>query len=489
MSIDIDQAGGPTCPAPMTRAELLALRNAGSLDTGCRYTITDPPAAGNFAPTALVFDAVSATELSREGDAVVAWTSNPVTVWYDIDANGYNRAVDVVRNDVRGSHAQIGQFPWGVANVYGNTLIDVTLTYVSGLFYQNEITSATVTVNNTFIMNKIDGTNVLQGAGAGAFYRNSVAGGSTITMGPANVFQNEFFIVSAVNFSGSVGNVRYCKFQSASTMTVTNVAQLDWAYMVFQNAAFASISGAARSYGRSATFDNTARLLQSSGTQLDINTTDFNGGGYVQVSAGRLYLNNNRIDTNSYIQNNTAGTNRVAQCNVHSNSRIRFLGTSNNNQVYYNTVSDGSYIELRNATTGTNFYYCSVTSNSGMYADGSINGRFYYSSATASSFIYSQGMTGTHYIYYCQASARGYIQILSGSGGYFYALDVSAQAIVRVTGGTAASRLYYSTISAYFYLYLTGTTLSTTRYGWHATGRLSYTPTTMPPNGTPQRNF
>lgn len=480
--------GGDTCPDPMTRAALLTLRNSGGLTLGCRYTITDPPATGNFAPTALVFDAVSATELDREGEAVVPWSPNPVTVFYDIDGNGYVRVIDHVRNDVRGNNAQIGQFPWGVANVYGNTLVDTTLTYNTGNFYLNELTGSTVTVNSLFHTNMVIGSTVSQGGGTLSY--NSVTRGSILVNGDLTIFQCEIG-ASLVNTTGSVGaGLRNCTFTNTfSANTMQNVADLDWAQVSVRDSARVLISGAARSYARYLNLSGYAYVSQSGGTSLDLDYSSLSDGSSIQVQAGWLYASGTEVVAGSAIQNGTSGTNRVLNAHVSSNGLIRFVGTATGCQCYYSRVSSGSRIEFTNGATNSYVYYCSADMSSFIQIDDSIDARVYYSAAQTQSRITVRGQTGQFQLYFCTAEVSSQINAVNGAGGGFYSLHVSAQSIVNLNDSAQTSRLFYSSFTAYYYLTMDGSVLNTTRTAWHGYGRRSNTLTTLPPNGTYVQNF
>ena len=482
-------AGGSTCPGPMTRAALLALRTAGALSTECRYTITDPPVTGNFAPSALVFDAVSATELAMEGEAIVSFDVDPVTVFYNIETNTYSRVIDKARNDVRGNHAQIGQFPWGVSNVYANTIVETTLTFTASTScHGNTLTGATVTVNGTFYQNTITGSVVTQGGGS--FYRNTVLRGSTVINGTLPMYQNEFSAVT-LNTTGSTGSgLRYCTFTDTFSLTnVQNVTTLDLAYVTITGNGRLTVSGANRCYMRHVTLADSGYITQAAATLLDCTGATINLAGYVRVDAGRLYVTNSTVSASSYIRNNTTGTNRVTGALVANSGRVRFLGTTNGCQ-FNNSVAQGSgAVDFLNASLNSYVANCAIQSSSSLTIDGAVNARVYYCTAQSTGRISILNQTAQLLVYYCTVQSAGQINVLNGAGGRLYSVDVSAQSILRLTASVAASILYYSSFTAYYYLYLTGVTLSTTRSGWHGYGRRTYTPATMPPNGTFTQNF
>ena len=65
--------GGSTCPAPMTRADLLTLRAASGLSTECVYTITDYNVGRLGAGTLIQLHATSASTLSENASVLTTY--------------------------------------------------------------------------------------------------------------------------------------------------------------------------------------------------------------------------------------------------------------------------------------------------------------------------------------------------------------------------------------------------------------------------------
>lgn len=217
-------AGTPPCPAPMTRAALLALRAAAALRTECHYIITDGPVigtAGNTSATQIELHALSSTSLGME--AKVQTTFDPDTAWagvYDIDLGTAgsivylvdpwnNRAVDADAN----APTVHTQFPWhaggnsfrdnlvndstlagwGPAINAGGTITDneirnsaVDLTGRTGAtsrFERNRLSNAVVTLSTAtsfFDQNNLDSgfvSHVGTGAGSFSFQNNTMLTG------------------------------------------------------------------------------------------------------------------------------------------------------------------------------------------------------------------------------------------------------------------------------------------------------------------------
>lgn len=211
-------AGAAPCPAPMTRAALLALRTAGSLRTECHYIITDGPTigtAGNTSATQIELHAVSATELGLEAKVHTTFDNTAWVGFYDIDLGTAGSLVyltDPANNRVNDTDANAPtvhtQFPWhawganlrdnlindsiltgwGAAINAGGTITDNEIrdslvnltgrTNPTSRFERNRLSNAAITLSTAlsfFDQNNVDsGTVSHLGAGAGSFsYQNN----------------------------------------------------------------------------------------------------------------------------------------------------------------------------------------------------------------------------------------------------------------------------------------------------------------------------
>lgn len=545
MSVDLDTAG-VECPAPMTRAELLALRASAALDPACPYIITDFN-AGTLGAAVIRLAATSPDTLSLAASIETTFDNSAWEGEYDIDLDAVTSLHDHNGNHVYEA-AVVLTFPWGNAAILDNVFEEESsFTYTGGIFRRNYVGAGCVAIvaGGSVYENQIDSNatlNVTLGnvyrntvssnsqlvVLAGNVYLNSVDSESTLTVGGGAVYQNEVSgssIFEQIGTSGIYGNtvgsnssltisvaffdnnvhrtqmstegsagsgIRYCEFSNCTgLLDMQNVGVLDLAYFTAKNNAVVQVDGAARLYLRYCTLENYGRILVAAAALLDMNYTGLRDYSYVQVLGGRLYANYCTLTGVSYINQaaTVTGTNRMDSVTLQARARARFLETVQNCRIYYCTISAGAYIEHRGTSNNCYFYYCTVAASSAAYTDNSVNARIYYCTVDGNSEVSSQDCTGTHYIYYCVASAHGYLRMRSGQGR-MYAVHAMGQAVVQLTGGAAASRIYYSAFMAYFYLYLTGATLPNTRHSLFGSGRRSYTPTVaIPANGTYTQNF
>lgn len=188
-------AGTAPCPAPMTRAALLALRTAGSLRTECHYTVTDGPVigtAGNTSATTIELHATSATELALEARVHTTFAASAWDGLYDIDAGAagsifqltddWNNFAEDEDPSAPTVHTQV---PWhrGGVNFSGNRFDTAVLTGWD--------TAATVLTDNTIKGSTVDLTG-FTGA-VSAFRRNAIRDGSVIRVASnqGTVLQND----------------------------------------------------------------------------------------------------------------------------------------------------------------------------------------------------------------------------------------------------------------------------------------------------------
>lgn len=139
----------PPCPPePHTRAQLVALRDAGQLREGCHYVLSDwTQGATLTGPNLVELHAAAPNVLSMDAKVSTPYDGEAWVGSYDIDQGpvGTMHALadnlgNTVRDSVDGS--TLGQFPWGLANVTQNDIEDSTLTGWVG--------TTTVVNNNVF---------------------------------------------------------------------------------------------------------------------------------------------------------------------------------------------------------------------------------------------------------------------------------------------------------------------------------------------------
>lgn len=516
-------SAGSVCPAPMTRAALLALRNAGALLLECHYTITDYN-RGTVGAAEITLHAVAPDRLSMDVSVQTTFDNEGWEGRYDITANRLHELSDNIGNIVQGD-AAVDSFPWGVAAVNENRVNEGVINYVGGTMTENEISGATVNMNGgTLTRNKVDqSANLVINGGSlaestvaqdanvtinsGANYENffgasstynqvgtgyirysTVNGNGTVTNGDVNINNAEFGAASVFNMTGSVGTITNSTFGYVNANALLNIPSLTLNYCNFDSGSSITASGAARLNCSRVNVSAGGRVLASAGATLNISYSAIDAYGYMQATQGSITITYSRVDALGYISHQSTGTNRVDRTVVMAQANARFLGTSTGCRIYYGLIRAGGTAYFSGTSLNSYMYYCEVGSSGQHTIENATNARHYYNVTEAASFTRVNGNgAGQSIMYYCSASSRGYLDHTSiGARIRFYAVRSEAQSIARVTGGTVAANLYYSTFSAYYYALLTLT--GGTRFGLHGYGRQSFSG--MPSaNGTPERNW
>lgn len=204
------------CPAPMTRAALLALRTAGTLRTECHYIITDGPVigtAGNTSGTVIELHAVTPTDIAREAKISTTFDNVAFAGLYNIDdgPNGsINKLTDHWNNTVSdedaGAPTVHTQFPYHLSgpNLRDNNINDCTLVGWAGLpsidIRDNDLKESTVdltgaTTLGRLVGNDINGSTVTSHALQTVIESNSFRGTAVTVLGAPTGFgctQNTF---------------------------------------------------------------------------------------------------------------------------------------------------------------------------------------------------------------------------------------------------------------------------------------------------------
>src|SRR5688572_24108575 len=209
--------GPPACPAPMTRADLLALRAAFALRPECHYIITDGPfigTTGNQSATTIEMHAVSSLELSTSVSVQTVFSPNAWVGTYDIDlgaAGSITELADgwgnVVKDPDADSPTVQTAFPWhrGGTLFRDNYVEDASLpgwgTGTAGAA-RNRIVGSTVDNSGDWTFNDNEVTvlstvTLAQATGSRSFSRNRVSGSAIFrallgAAGTAAVSDSEF---------------------------------------------------------------------------------------------------------------------------------------------------------------------------------------------------------------------------------------------------------------------------------------------------------
>lgn len=434
--------GGTSCPAPMTRAALLGIRNASGLMKDCHYTITDY-SRGNVGASTVLLHAIDENTLSQ---TVLVKTGYDNTAWegrYDIDTNRMFELQDQRLNTVIGQ-TQVDNFPWGNASLTGNTIKNATLTYVSGTFIDNTVdeganvrinsgnvrqnkfsSTSNVTITNTpFIGNTVDADANLTISNTGTTYANHFGQDSNTTLSNATIFtdnqvqtdativatggniqENEFGGGSSSNISSgdflnneiqSLANVtsstsRDCDsnvFGEGCRIRISDTANIDRNRVISD----ADLTASGASTVNNCQLDQQSSLIISGGSLLD---SGIHSDSSVTIRSGSNI--ENTFESSSIY--NQVGTGRINQCTLQGNSSV-----TNGNVNLLDTTFNRAIVNLT-GSTGT-LYYSQVAGS--VTAVNVASFAMSYSNMTANSSISVSNATRT-YVYQCALSGFGRI--------------------------------------------------------------------------------
>lgn len=216
---------GNSCPAPMTRAALIALRNANGLSKDCDYVITDHVQGRLVAGTTIHFQAVSANELSENVQVNTTYDNEAWRGIYDIDRGLVLELQDNRNNIARGINGnEVTDFDWGNTS-YTNVVVDnATLTVNIG----NTAPKQNITVSKAATLNLTGFT--------GSISNFDVSTAASVTFTNANGTWRLMRIWDGGSFNASGytggGDNYYNTIWGASTVNFSNTTQ---AVVLIQN--------------------------------------------------------------------------------------------------------------------------------------------------------------------------------------------------------------------------------------------------------------
>jgi hypothetical protein len=419
------------CPAPMTRAALLALRAAGTLRTECPYIITDHAQNRLVAGTTIALRAVAANELSERVEVNTTYDNEAWAGIYDLD-----RALVLELTDNRGNVAkgingtEVANFDWGNTAYTGCRVENATWTVTYGSTAQMlRVTVHGATLNTTGFTGSMQDNRIHTAAnvnftGANGSWRYSEwwGGGSfnaTGYTGGGDNYYNEFNITT-VNISGLTGQAVFrvneyvggaITATGANPITVQNCAFNG--HTINRTAAGGVMNLNQCSSREAGSIGHTgAGALNMTGTQ--------NNGSIVLSNAGPLTANYCSLDQSCLIAH--GGTALLTM------TRTTLQGASSNV-----TVDAG-------AATATTVNDCELRSSGLIRVVGAVGGGAFTVTTTrveASSYIYKRH-TGVLVIAQCHLQGSSGIDAQSGTRSYNMSRCVGFEVARYTFTGTGA---------------------------------------------------
>lgn len=428
------QTGGSTCPAPMTRAALLALRAANGLNVECVYTVTDHVQNRLVAGTTVTLHAVSTNELAETAMVNTTYDNEAWTGVYDLD-----RALVLELTDNRGNVAkgfngtEVANFDWGNAAytgcrvenaawtvTYGNAAVMTQVSVLTGaslntLNFVGTIQNSVVQTSSVVTLSSANGSwRHLEWRNGGSFNASGYTGGS-------DSYYSEFDGCT-FNISGTTGAVT---LRSSEFQNCTITAQGAQAFLILASQYYT------QTISRPAT-----------GGAVNIDQGSSRENGFINHT-GAGSLNTAGTQTNGTIIHFAPGPLSVSYCSIDQSAMISHFGTGALD--VQRTALHGagtSIIADAGSTITTSVNDCTLRSNGTIRLIGTVTAGTFTVSNTSiakNSFIYKRH-PGTLTVQQCALDGAAGIYALSGDRSYnFTQFNMIQVARVTLTGTGAVT--------------------------------------------------
>ena len=334
----ISASAGMSCPAPMTRADLIILRNASGLVKDCDYVITDHIQGRLVAGTQIHLQAVSANELSENVSVNTIYDNEAWRGIYDLDRALVLELQDNRNNIVRGLNGvEVTNFDWG-NTAYSDVLVDnATLTptignirpITSSEFKNGSITIATNMVGGQILRTVVDNASTLNVSNANVTLNNmTVANQSSAQLTAftaGSVLTNYTLSGSTINFSNSTSAVSLSNVNLfSSTINHTGVT-----------------SGSLT--GNTLVMENSSIINHNNGAgNLSLNRLKIVNNSTITHSLGTVALSDYQILENSSVSQTGAGNISLSGGQISGGVGVLNQGLYNVNGTRFNASSGGS---------------------------------------------------------------------------------------------------------------------------------------------------
>ena len=352
---------GATCPAPMTRASLIALRDASGLSKDCDYVITDHIQGRLVAGTQIHLQAVSANELSENVSVNTTYDNEAWAGIYDIDRGLVLELHDNRNNVAKGFNGtEVSNFDWGNTNITNTIVSNATWTPTYGSTrIVNDLTvrAGGVLTTTNWVGGSITGGTVIEGFG------------TNVNMTNANVslLVGRFSDATTFNLSGFTAgstinryNLNSCNFNFSNSTSAVSLSIVTAIGSTFNH--IGVTTGTVT--GSNVTMSNTSSIAHNNGAgNLSLNRVNFGEQGNITHSSGIIALSDYNILGGAYLQQTGAGNislssgEMVGQSNIINQSTVNFNGTR------YNAYANG--IANANAGATGTITLTGTTNNSG----------------------------------------------------------------------------------------------------------------------------
>lgn len=319
------------CAELVTRAELLALRNSGTLDMSCHYAITK---AGNgcLGDVVIMLEPVSESELSSNVGVMTSFSGDAWRGEYSILNNTIDTLEDDRGNKVYGDNqTEVNAFPWGNTG-WSNVTVDHATV-------RTECDTAFRVDNTTF---ENASSTDLTGA-TGRIQRSTIGDGALLELDAA---------VNAQINSLTLDSRGRVYAERSTDLQITYSTIDSEGYYFLRDRADARLI-----YSRLGT---TSRVYFSGGDRQWLYYTEVSSYAHVRQVAGVLQMYYSNLESfGEYRQEAGAGTALIYGLNLSSRGYVRNFNT-NRIRIYYTDVDSRGEMVFRDAADAI-VYYSSIS--------------------------------------------------------------------------------------------------------------------------------
>lgn len=416
----IAPSAAASCPAPMTRAALLALRAANQLSTDCLYTITDHVQNRLVAGTQIMLHAVAANRLSEDVHVLTTYDNEAWSGIYDIDRGLVLELTDNRGNRAKGFNGtEVANFDWG-NTAWTNVVVDsatLTVTYGNAASLANLVIRQNATVSITGFTGQLNNLLVEN-------FGQLTATNANGTWRMGRISDNSVF--NMTNYTGG-GDNWYFEILHGSNVNISNRAS---SVTLRTSSLYAMTVNASGAVTSQLTIQNCPTLMNSTIIQAvgagPLNITRVALDGLSQINAatggGTLTIGNSRVESGSTVRKTNGGSLNVNQCTFVENSVIYNDGSGAMSLTRCNTKTLGQIGAQAGSVTTFNANDTSVDAQGTVLLLGATTAGTLTVAASriaSTSFLYKRAAhTGAITISQCELLGASGLDFVSGNRSY-----------------------------------------------------------------------
>lgn len=331
------------CAELVTRAELLALANAGDLDMSCHYAMAKN-GNGCLGNVVIMIEPTSTSSLSAN---VAVLTTHSPQAWaghYSINENTIDSLQDHRGNNVSGDNqTEVDRFPWANTGWYNVTVDHATVLTECDTAFR---------VNDTEFKN--GSITELRGA-TGRIQGSTISDGAILELDAATnaqINRATFMSRGRVYAEGTTNlQITGSTVDSEGYWFLRGQADARLIYSRLGSATRVNYQGGTRQWFYYCEINSYAQVRQLSGViQMYYSSMDSYGEFRNEAGAGTALIYGINFSTRAYVRNYNTNRIRLYHVDVSSRGEIRFRDSADF-IMYYSNVSEYGLLTIQGATT------------------------------------------------------------------------------------------------------------------------------------------